>query len=144
MIRPERSEDIDVTVLKSVMLLIVDPYKFADVKSQPENVVPVISVADKSIEFKSRLLYLVPAPTITTVIKSTVVSVKFAVAAIVDVMVTVPIPFTVTVPVFAEFVTVIIPAFPGDECVTLKEEVSVLDVIIDELGIENVLFIIYF
>ena len=61
---------------------------------------------------------MVPAPIMVTVIVVTVISVKFDVAEIVDVIVAVPIPFTVTVPVFSEFVIVIIPAFPGDECVT--------------------------
>ena len=55
-IRPERSDIIDVTVLKSVVLLIVEPYKFAEVKSQLENIVPPRSVPDKSIEVKAMLL----------------------------------------------------------------------------------------
>lgn len=118
MIRPERIKDNDVTERKSVEALIVEPYRFADVKSQLENIVPLRSDPDKSIDVKSMLVYVVPGPIMTTVIDVTVVSVKFAVAAIVDVIVAVPIPLTVTVPVFAEFVIVIIPAFPGDECVT--------------------------
>ena len=119
MIRPERIEDNDVTERKSVETLIVEPYRFADVKSQFENIVPLMFDPDKSIDVKSMLVYVVPGPIMTTVIDVTVVSVKFAVAAIVDVIVAVPIPLTVTVPVFAEFVIVIIPAFPGDECVTV-------------------------
>jgi hypothetical protein len=109
-IRPDIS-DVSVEVVKSVDGLTVAPNKFAPVKTQYENIVPVRSIPDRSIEVNVRLLYLVPLPIISIVISVTDFSLKFVVLAIVDVTVTEPIPFTVTVPTFPEFVIVTMLSF---------------------------------
>ena len=115
--RPERSE-VSVDVRKSVAALNVAPYKFADVKSQPENTDPVKLVSLKSTEVIASLVKVVPLPTTVIVMDVTVISSKFAVAARVDVIVVLPTPFTVTVPTFAEVAMVAMLAFP-DECATV-------------------------
>lgn len=140
LMRPERSE-LSMHPLKSVFSLNVAPYRFADVKSQPENTDPVKLVSLKSTDVIVAPVKVDPLPTTVIVMDVTVTASKFAVAARVDVIVVVPSPFTVTVPTFAEVVTVATPELP-DACVTVLpvSELFVLNV----AGIEIVLFNTYF
>lgn len=140
LMRPERSE-VSVDPRKSVFTLNIAPYRFADVKSQPENTDPVKSVEVRSIDVIVASVKVVPLPITVIVIELTVTASKFAVAARVDVIVVVPSPFTVTVPTFAAVVMVATPVLP-DVCVTVY--VSELFVLISVAGIEMTLFNKYF
>ena len=141
LIRPDFN-DVSVDPRKSVFSLNVAPYRFADVKSQPENTVPVKLVSLKSTDVIVAPVTMDPLPTTVIVMDVTVTASKFAVAARVDVIVVVPSPFTVTVPTFAEVVTVATPVLP-DVCVTVWT-VSVLFVLISVAGSVMVLFNTFF
>ena len=114
---PERNE-VSVDPRKSVFTLNIAPFRFADVKSQPENTDPVKSVEVRSTDVIVAPVTVDPLPITVIVIELTVIASKFAVAERVDVIVVVPSPFTVTVPAFAAVETVAMPAFP-DECATV-------------------------
>lgn len=141
MMRPDRSE-VSVDVRKSVAASNVAPYKFTSVSAHIENTFPVKSVELKSTEIIFAPVKFNPLPMTVIVINDTVIASKFAVAARVDVIVVVPIPFTVAVPVFEEVVIVATPVVP-EVCVSVREE-SVLFVIISDAGMDTVLSNTYF
>ena len=141
LMRPDFN-DVSVDPRKSVAALNVAPYRFADVKSQPENTDPVKSVEVRSTDVIVAPVKVDPLPMTVIVMDVTVIASKFAVAAMVDVIVVVPSPFTVTVPTFAAVVMVATPVLP-DVCVTVLT-VSVLFVIISVAGSVMVLFNINF
>jgi len=139
-IRPD-FKPVSVELLKLVAASTVAPNRSAKFKLHSVNTVPDKFVDRKSIDVSVSRVNVAPLPTTMIVINVTVKSKKLVVAAIYELAVVFPIPFTVTVPVFDDVETVA-TLLLLDVWVTVH--VSVVSVLMRLDGMDNVELRTYF